>query len=115
MLSQRKRAVVWAAAAIVGIWVVAVAGYLISKNLKMTADKVRAYVESLDLSKLSGDARAKALRELADKINALTYEERQRMRAGRMAFRWFEEMSEEEKAAFIEATMPSGFKQMISA
>jgi len=115
MLSQRKRAVVWAVAAIVGIWVVAVAGYWISKNLKMTADKVRAYVESVDLTKLSGAARAKALQELADKINALSYEERQRVRAGRMAYRWFEEMTEEEKGAFIEATMPSGFKQMINA
>jgi hypothetical protein len=115
MLSQRKRAVIWAGAAIVGIWVVAVAGYLISKNLKMTADKVRAYVESVDLSKLSGDARAKAIRELEDKINALSYEERQKMRAGRMAYGWMEAMTEEEKGQFIEAIMPGGFKQMINA
>ena len=115
MLSQRKRAVVWAAAAIVGIWIVAAAGFWISNSLKVTAAKVRAYVESVDLGKLSGAARAKALQALADKINALSMEERQQMRLDRSAYRWFSQMTEEEKGTLIEATMPTGFKQMISA
>jgi len=115
MVNQRQRAVIWAAGAIVGIWVVAMAGYFIAKNAKITAEKVRAYIESVELSKLSGAARAKAIRELADKINALSLEERQRMRMSRTAYRWFEQMTEEEKGAFIEATMPTGFKQMLTA
>ena len=115
MVSQRQRAVIWAAAAIVGIWGVAIAGYLIARNAKVTAEKVRDYVESVDLSKLSGAARAKAIRELADKINALSLEERQRMRMSRTAYWWFEQMTEEEKGQFIDATMPTGFKQMIAA
>jgi len=115
MLNQRQRAVVWAAAALVGIWIAAVAGYRISSSLKVTAEKVGAYVESLDLSKLATAARAKALQELADKINSLSMEERQRLRADRSAYRWFEQMTEAEKGAFIEATMPTGFKQMINA
>jgi uncharacterized protein YbjQ (UPF0145 family) len=115
MVSQRQRAVIWAAAAIVGIWGVAIAGYLIARNAKVTAEKVRDYVESVDLSKLSGAARAKAIRELADKINALSLEERQRMRMSRPAYWWFEQMTEEEKGQFIDATMPTGFKQMIAA
>jgi len=115
LVNQRQRAVIWAAGAIVGIWVVAMAGYFIAKNAKITAEKVRAYIESVELSKLSGAARAKAIRELADKINALSLEERQRMRMSRTAYRWFEQMTEEEKGAFIEATMPTGFKQMLTA
>src|ERR1041384_940532 len=115
MLSQRKRAVVWAGAALVGVWVLAVAGYKISGSLKVTAEKVAAYVESLDLSKLSPAERAKALQKLADKINALSLEERQRLRADRNSYRWFTQMTEAEKSAFIEATMPTGFKQMLTA
>ena len=115
MLNQRQRALVWALTAIVGIWVVAWAGYRFFGHLKVTAEKVKSYVEAVDLSKLSGAARAKALQELADMLNRLSYEERQRLRLERTAGRWFDQMTEEEKAQFIEATMPTGFKQMITA
>ena len=115
MLNQRHRAVVWAALVLVGIWALAWGGHWFFKNLKVTPEKVRAYVESVDLSKLSPTARAKALQELADKLNALSFEDRQRLRVERTAYRWFEQMTEEEKAQFIEATMPTGFKQMIAA
>lgn len=113
MSNPRKRAIGVALLAIVGIWVLAVAGYYIAKNAKMTAEKVRAYVESVDLSKLSATERAEALRKLADMLNRLSLEERREMRMGRSD--WFAQMTEEEKAAFIEATMPTGFKQMIAA
>jgi hypothetical protein len=115
MLSQRQRAVTWAAATLVGIWVVAWAGHWFFSNLKVTAEKVRAYIESVELAKLSAAERAKALRELADKLNALSFEERQRLRVERTAYGWFAQMTEEEKGQFIEATMPTGFKQMITA
>ena len=106
---------VWAGAALTGIWIVALSGFWIARNAKMTAEKLAAFVASVDLSKLSAADRAKAIRDLADKINKLSYEERQRMRADRSGERWFEQMTEEEKGQFIEATMPTGFKQMISA
>ena len=115
MISQRWRPVVFSAIAVCGIWLVALAGYRIARNSKMTAEKVKAYAESVDISKLSGDARVKALRELADKLNALSLEERRKARLDREAWSWFDKMTEEEKAAFIDATMPTGFKQMLTS
>jgi hypothetical protein len=113
--NPRKRAIGVALLVILAIWVVAVAGYFIAKNAKMTAEKVRAYVAAVDFSKLSTAERAEALRKLADMLNRLSLEERREMRMGRTIGDWFAQMTEEEKAAFIEATMPTGFKQMIAA
>jgi hypothetical protein len=115
MASQRWRPVFLCVLAVAAIWVVALAGYTIAKNRKMTAEKVKAYAESVDLNKLSGDARARALKQLEDMINALSIEERRKSRADRLVWSWFSQMNEDEKAAFIEATMPTGFKQMLTA
>jgi hypothetical protein len=60
-------------------------------------------------------ARAQALKDLEDKLNALSYEERQRLRAERLMNEWFAQMTEAERLQFIEATMPTGFNQMIGA
>ena len=115
MLSSRQRPIVFAVAAIAVIWLVAIAGYMIAKNAKVTADKVQTYVGSVDFSRLSAADRAKAIRKLADMLNALSLEERRRARLDRTTYRWFDEMTEQEKGEFIDATMPTGFKQMLAS
>src|SRR5215208_8218680 len=115
MWSARWRPVVLTVLALVVIWAVALGGYTIAKHAKVTAEKVQAYVAAVDLRQLKGEARAKAIQELEDMLNKLSIEERRRARMERVAWRWFEEMTEDEKAQFIEATMPTGFKQMLTA
>ncbi len=115
MLNQRWRPVLFSALAVVAIWAVTVIGYTVAKHSRVTAEKVKAYADSVDLSKLSGEARAQALRKLADMLNALPFEERQKARLERASWRWLEQMTEDEKGSFIEATMPTGFKQMLNA
>jgi hypothetical protein len=114
-MSPRWRPVLFAGMALVAIWIVAVAGYTIAKNAKATPEKVKAYVESVDLSKLSAAERAKAIRKLADMLNQLSLEDRRRARLERLTWNWFNEMTEEEKGTFLEATMPTGFKQMLTS
>jgi hypothetical protein len=115
MLNQQQRAVVWGAVAIAVIWLLAITGYTIARSTIVTADKVRAYVASVNLTGLSAAGRANALQRLSAMLRALSLEERQEVRLDRTAYRWFDNMTEEEKGAFIEATMPAGFKQMLSA
>src|SRR5205809_2530331 len=104
MLNQRWRPVLFGGIALIAIWLVALVGYSIAKNSKVTPEKVRAYAASVDLNKLSGAARAKAIAKLAAMLNALSMEERRQARLERLAGRWFEEMTEQEKGEFIEAT-----------
>jgi hypothetical protein len=81
----------------------------------MTADKIRAFVDGVDLNSLTGSARAQAIRDLADKINRLSPDERRGARLEGIWANWFAEMTEDEKASFLESTMPSGFKQMLAS
>jgi len=115
MFNQRWRPVWFFVLALLAVWVIAITGYTMAKNSRVTAEKIRRYAKSVDLRTLSGAARAKAIQKLADMLNGLSVEERRRARMERAAGRWFEEMTEEEKGTFIEATMPSGFKQMLNA
>jgi len=114
-MNRRWRPVIFSALAVAGIWILALAGYTLAKNSKVTPEKVRAYAQSVDLSKLSGSERARAMQKLADMLNALSLEDRRRARLDHVAEDWFQQMTEEEKAAWIEATMPTGFKQMLTA
>jgi hypothetical protein len=115
MLSQRKRALLFAGAAVLLAWALALAGYSLAKGSKMTAEKVRAYAESVDLSKLSPAERARAIDRFAAKLNALPYEERQQARFDRLGMKWFSQMTEAERGEFVDKTLPTGFKQMIAS
>ena len=114
MLSRRHRPIVYSLAAIVLIWLVTAAGYMVAKNSKMTAEKVLAYEQSVDFASLTGADRERAMHKLEAMLNALTLEERRKVWADIMSS-WFAKMTEAEKGEFLEATMPTGFKLMISA
>ena len=115
MNNPRLRPLYFGAAALVAVWLLAWGGFRIAQNSKITAAKFSAYLRAVDLEKLHGAAREQALRELADKLNALIPEERRRARVDREMDRWFQQMTEEEKGKFIESTMPTGFKQMLTS
>jgi hypothetical protein len=110
MAGQRHRPLWIGAIALVLVWLLSWAGYVIAGKTRTTPEMVRAYASSLDLSKLSAADRARALRELADKLNALTFEERRGLRPDTSLFA---QLTEEEKASFVEATMPTEIKQAL--
>src|SRR4051812_27775924 len=115
MLSARWRPIVYAILGVVLLWALALGGFTLARNARVTPERVRLFVERTDLSKLSPSQRASALDKLARMLNSLSLEERRRAHLDQVTRGWFEQMTEAEKSAFLEATMPTGFKQMLTA
>lgn len=114
-MNPRHRPLLTGLLALALLWALALGGYWYARNSRMTAEKVRQYLASVDLRSLNGEARTRAIHELVRRLNALSWEERQKVRLGPEWARWLEAMTDEEQAAFIEATLPAGFKQVLTA
>jgi hypothetical protein len=115
MVSARWRPLLYAAVAVILIWTLAAAGFRFAKNSRMTAQKVSAYIDGKHLANLDHAARAEAIARLAEMLNALPVEERRKARLERSTWHWLEQMTEQEKTSFIEATLPTGFRQMLTS
>jgi len=114
-MNPRHKPLAIAAGVLVAVWAVAMTGYVIAKNAKVTGEKVRAYLADTDISKLNDKDRAAALKKLADYMNQLPAAERRSTRMDRAWEKWFKTMTDQEKGDLIEATMPSGVTQMLTA
>lgn len=115
MSNRRLHLLIRAVVALVVIWAVALAIFHFSARTKMTAEKVRQFVEATDLQQLSAAQREQALIDLEDKVNSLSLEERLKWRREDSWKKWFAAMTEAERRQFIESTLPTGFKQMMDA
>ena len=111
MPRHRQRVFFTAVLAILGVWLLAWAAYTLAKKSKLTADRVMAYQDSLDLDKMSAEARRRALQLLVDKLNALSADERSKWHLDRD---WFRRLTEEEKSWFIEAVLPGEMKRALA-
>jgi hypothetical protein len=115
MKNRRQRTLAFAVAALVAVWLVAWTAYHFIGKTKMTAEKVEQFAATTDFDKLSGADRDKAISDFANMINSLSYEERLKWRRSEDWKKWFAAMTEAERLKFIEATLPTGFQQMMDA
>ena len=114
-MNPRYKPLVTASVILLTAWALAFVVMRIAANAKMTSEKVVNAVRATELDKLAAAERAKRLRELANKLNSLDAEERRKARADHEWDRLWAQMTEDEKGSFIEWTMPSGVKQMLTA
>lgn len=114
-MNPRYKPLITAGAVLVVAWAAAWAAMRVAAHYKMTAEKVVAAARETNLEQLPAPDRARQLRELADKLSRLTPDERRRARADREWQRLWRQMSDAEKGDFVERTMPSGVKQMLTS
>ena len=115
MTQRQKRVLLIAVSVFVVAWAVAITGYVIARNAKVTVEKVKTTLADTDLAQLSPEDRAKRLKNLANMLNALGYNDRRRARLDEEWNRIFRQMTDQEKSQFLDETLPTGFKQMMTA
>jgi len=115
MKNRRFRPLIYAAIALVMVWIIALTVFFLSGKSKMTIEKVDGFLASTDLTQLSAADRARAVDEFGDMVNGLSAEDRMKWRREEAWKKWFKAMNDAERSKFIEKTLPSGVKQMLDA
>jgi len=84
-----------------------------AEQRKATAQAIISRIESRPLSEVPNDERPRYLLDLARTVNRLSFEERRQLALRRGLDRSFEQMTDAEKKAFLNQTLPQGFSQII--
>ena len=104
-----------AAAALAAIWLVAGSVIVWAHRLKPSPQSVAQLVDSNPLEGRAPEERKKVIDTVAGQISRLDFDERRETRAEKRPEAFFKNLTPDEKAYFVEQTVPAGFKQMIEA
>lgn len=97
------------------IW--AVAGGIIYgvRQAQPTAESLTVYLGQHPLTNETGTKRAKIINRVSDMLNGLKLEDRQALQGDGVTRDFFMSLTPKEQAAFLDATLPVGFKQIMEA
>ncbi|MES2570323.1 MAG: hypothetical protein V4710_09770 [Verrucomicrobiota bacterium] len=101
--------------AVSAIWLIAGATIYWARVSRPTAQSVAAYVQSAELGARSGETRARTIKRLETMLNRLSFEDRQELQRRDVTREFVRQMTPEEQLAFLDATLPAGFKQMMDS
>ena len=107
----------WLKAALVlaAIWLIAGGAIFWARSVKVTPETIASYLETHPVEEQREADRAKVIGKVADQMNALSYEDRREMRMGKRLEGFFRSLTPEEQSAFLDRTLPTGFKQMMES
>jgi hypothetical protein len=102
-------------ALVIGLWLVIAIVVHFARASQPTAESVTAYAQSVNISTLQGDQRAKAIGKMEDMINRVSADDRRQLDRAHVSRQFFDQLSEDEKLAYLDATLPTGFEQMMDS
>ena len=97
------------------LWLVAAGVIYFIRARRPTAERLTAYLQGEDIGGLSAEARARRIKGAEEMLNGLSFEERQQMDRSGVTRNFFRELTPDEQGAFLDATLPTGFKQIMES
>lgn len=101
--------------ALAAVWLIAGSAIWYVHSGKPTPEKLMTYVEKHPLEGRPPEERTERIEDVAEQLNGLDYEERQNLRAEGKLDDFFKALTPAEQAAFLDRTLPEGFKQMMES
>jgi hypothetical protein len=100
---------------VAAVWIIAAVVIHFARAEQPTAATVTAYVQSLDLDSLQGDARARAIALMEDMMNRISFDDRQQLDRDRITHQFLHQLTPDEQGAYLDATLPTGFAQLMDS
>jgi len=101
--------------ALLGIWAVAGGVIYWARAEKPTPQSIAAYMRSADITSKTGADRDKVIHRVEEMFNGISYEDRQELRSEGLTNHFFGSLTPDEQGQFLDATLPTGFKQMMDS
>ena len=98
-----------------GVWALATGVIHWLHASQPTAASITDYLARTNIEAQSGRDRARTIQRVEDQLNDVSYDERQRVQRSGVTHKFFRALTPAERIAFLDATLPAGFKQMMDA
>ena len=98
---------------IAAIWLIAAIAIHFARDRQPTVASITDYVHSTELDTLSAADRAAAIAHMEDMVNRIDLQDRQALDRSRVTHDFFDKLTLDEQSAYLDATLPTGFKEMM--
>lgn len=101
--------------ALAAVWLLAFGAIRWLHASKPTVASITDYINRTHLAAQSPRDRARTLQLAADQLNELSLEDRQRLQRSGVTRQFFTTLTPDEQGRFLDATLPTDFKQLMEA
>jgi len=97
------------------VWLVAGTIIWWTRAARPTPESVATYIKKNSLENVPDAKRAEVIDRVAEQMNRLNFEDRQKLRKLRVDRTFFNTLTPEERQRFLDLTLPEGFRQLMLA